>query len=148
MQLKQKKRPAFVTWLAWAVLILGAVNLGRVYAGWTRRDVYATLDLSLPIWLPMLSGGMWGLIWLAMAWGLWRRLPWARRWMLIAFPVYELMVIGEQAVFARGAYERGRLVFAIGLAVGLTLFIGLMLNRPRIRQAFVHDDGQDESELS
>jgi len=146
MQLQQKKRPVFVTWLAWAVLILGTVNLGRVYAGWTRHDLYATLNLSLPLWLPMVSGGLWGLIWLAMAWGLWWCLPWAGRWMPVIFPIYELMVIGEQAIFARGNYERGRLAFAAGLAIILALIIGLMLNRPRIRQAFIRDDGQDESE--
>lgn len=145
MQIK-KNRPVFVTYLAWVVLILGMVNLGRVYDGLTRHALYASLNLSLPLWLPVLSGGLWGLIWLAMAWGLWRCLPWAGRWMPVIFPIYELMVIGEQAIFARGSYERGRLLFAVGLAISLALIIALMFNRPRIRQVFVHDERQDESE--
>ena len=133
------RRPTAVTWLAIAVFLLSVVNLGGVYAGLTRRSVFATLDLSLPIWVIAASGGVWGIVWLAVTWGLWRLRPWARRAMLAVFPLYEIITIGRQVIFAQGPYESGRLPFAVGVAILLVLAISFTLTRPRIRRAFEPD---------
>ncbi len=132
----RKERPILVTWLALAVFFLSAGNLGGVYAGFTRWPVLATLDLALPTWVLMLRGGIWGAVWLFVAWGLWRLLPWARRATIILFALYELTTIGQQVIFTRGVYERGRLPFAIVTAVLLVALVSLVLTRPRIRRAF------------
>lgn len=131
-----KRRPAAVTWLAVAVFLLSVANLGSVYTGVTRGSVVSSLNLALPLWMSMSLGGLWGIIWLVLCLGLWQLRPWARRVMLVVFPLYEVVVIGRQALFARGAYERGRLSFAMGMAIILTLLIIWALNRPRIRCAF------------
>ena len=136
---RRSKRPTTVTCLAIAVFLLSMANLGSAYVGITRRTLFSTLDLSLPLWVATTLGGLWGVVWLAMGWGLWRLKPWARRAMLAVFPLYEIITIGRQVIFARGPYERGRLPFAIGVAILLVLVISFTLTRPRIRRAFEPD---------
>mgnify|MGYP000452872467 CR=1 FL=1 len=77
---------------------------------------------------------------LFMAWGLWRMLSWARRGIFVALPVYLLLVLGQQAIFVRGDYERGRLPFLAGLSVFSTALVAFILSRRRIRQAFERHD--------
>ncbi len=130
------KRPAFVTWLAVAVFLLGTANLGGVYAGISRWAVFAPLNLTLPLWVLISIRGVWGLGWIVMAVGLWRLAGWARRAVLIAFPLYEAVMIGLQVLTAQGGYERARLPFAAGLAVALTAAVIYGLTRAHIREAF------------
>lgn len=131
-----RTRPAFVTWLAVAVFLLGVANLAGVYAGLSRWEVFAPLNLTLPLWALMLIRGVWGLGWIALAGGLWGLARWARLAALIAFPLYEAVMIGLQALLARGDYERARLPFAVITAVVLTIALTYGLTRPRIRRAF------------
>ena len=116
--MEARKHPAAVTWLALAVFVLAAVNLIGVYGGLMQQPMLRGLDLSLP---PE---------------GLWRLCPLARRAVIAAFPLYELTWIGQQALFAQGAYERGRLPFAIGVAVLATGTAMLILTHPHVRRAF------------
>ena len=134
------KRPGVVTTLALAVLLLAVINLTGVFAAVRRWPVYETLDLSLPLWALTAFHAAWGLAWLALAWGLWRMLSWARRGIFVALPVYLLLVLGQQAIFVRGDYERGRLPFLAGLSVLSTALVAFILSRRRIRQAFERHD--------
>lgn len=133
---KQAKRPALVTWLALVVFSLAVANLGSVYAGLARRWVFAALDLDLPVWLLMIHGGLWGMIWLVVAWALWRLLSWSRYLTIVLFVMYALTTIGQQVVFTRGAYERGRLPFVFITAALFISLVAIVLTRPRIRRAF------------
>jgi hypothetical protein len=142
-----RKRPVFVTWLAVAVFLLGVVNLGGVYAGISRWEVFAPLNLTLPLWALILIRGVWGLGWIVTAGGLWRLAGWARRAVLIAFPLYEAVMIGLPALLAQAGYERARLPFAAGLAVVLTAALAYGLTRMHIRQAFeTHHTGEKDYE--
>lgn len=136
--MKRPNRPLIVTWLALAVLLLSAANLAALAGGIVRRTVLAPLDLSVPLGILIGLRVLWGVIWLAVAVGLWWCIPWARLVTLVAFPIYELVFIGQQALFAQGGYERGRLPFAIGLGLLATGIILFILTRPRVRDAFAH----------
>jgi hypothetical protein len=118
------------------VFLLAGISIGTVAVGATRRALVEPLELSLPDWLPLALAAAWGLIWLVVGWGLWRLKPWARISVLILFPVYQLTTTGQQVLYAEEAYARGRLPFAVGWAMLLTLLFTLVLTRPRIRQAF------------
>jgi hypothetical protein len=134
------KRPGVVTTLALAVLLLAVINLSGVFAAVRRWAVYDALDLSLPLWALTAFRAAWGLAWLALAWGLWRVRPWARRVVFVALPLYLVLVLGQQAIFVRGDYEQGRLSFLAGLSVLSTALVAFILSRKHIRQAFERHD--------
>ncbi len=136
MSNQRPRRPFIVTVLALAVLILSAVKLAGVYAGLTRWSTLASLSLSIPLPILMALDGVWGIFWLGVAFGLWRCAGWARRATLVAFPLYTLATIVQQAIFARGTYERGRLLFVTGALILLSALVMFVLTRPRIRHAF------------
>ncbi len=130
------RRPASVTWLALAVFVLAMANLFGAASGITRRALFATLDLALPLWAIVATAGAWGIAWLALGWGLWRLRPAARPATMLAFALYALMEFCQQALFAQGGYERGRLPFVAAmsvLAAGVAIFV---LTRPGVRRAF------------
>ena len=141
MELKSK-RPLFVTLLAVVVFSLSAASFASLAVGLARWQIYADWGLSLPLWLPIALGGVWGLAWLVVGWGLWRLLAWAHRTTIVCLVVYQVMVIGQQGLFAQGDYERGRLPFVIGMAILLTALAIVGLMRPRVRQAFENSNEQ------
>lgn len=136
------KRPLLVTLLAVVVFSLSAASFASLIAGLVRWQTFVNLDMSLPLWLLTAPGAVWGLVWLAFAWGLWRLLSWARRGTIICWVAYQVMVIGQQVLFAQGDYERNRLPFAIGAAILLTALLITSLTHPRVREAFGDGSGQ------
>jgi hypothetical protein len=136
------KRPLFVTLLAGVVFSLSAVSFASLAVGLARWQIFVDLDLSLPLWLLAASGGVWGLVWLVFAWGLWRLLPWARRGTMVCWVVYQVMTIGQQVLFARGSYERERLPFTVCATILLTALVIVGLMHPRVRQVFEDSNEQ------
>jgi hypothetical protein len=133
-----KKRPFLVTLLATAVLLLSIANGGRGAITLARWPELGALDLSIPLWLVAASGIVWGIVWLVEAWGLWRLWPPARLAGIILFIIYPIHMLGMQAAFTRGPYERGLLpsmAIVSALAAGLVAFI---LTRPRFRNLFTN----------
>ncbi len=133
-------RPLSVTLLALAVFILAAFNLTGLIAGWVRWPVLAPLNLTLPLWMLLLWDGIWGVLWLIIAGGLWRLAGWARRLALIAFPLYAALTVGREAFFAKGDYERGRLPFVIATAAAFGAWGMLTLLNRGGQRAFQHDE--------
>lgn len=133
------KRPLFVTLLAAVVFSLSAASFASLAVGLARWQFLVDRDLSVPLCLLLAWGGLWGAVWLAIAWGLWRLLSWARQGTIICWIVYQVMVIGRQVLFAQGDYERDRLPFAIGMAILFTVLVTAGLMSPRVRQAFGRD---------
>lgn len=131
-----RKRPRVVTWLALLVLLLGVANLIGTWGLLVRWQVLTLVDLSLPLWALLVPAVVWGVIWPVIAMGLWGLRPWARLGVLIGFPLYELILVGRQVLFAQGAYSRSALPFKAAFALLLTASIIFVLTRPRIRRAF------------
>ncbi len=65
-------------WLCRGVLAFAAWNLVRAWTGWRTLDTLSTLALSVPPWLVVASGLLWGVVGLVLGVGLCRRQPWAR----------------------------------------------------------------------
>lgn len=135
------KRPRFVTILAFSVLFLSTVNLWSVYSAVTRSSLFSTLNLNLPLWLATASGAVWGLLWLVLAWGLWRLYAPARKVTLITLPIYALYRNGIQLIFVTATYERNRLPFLIVVTGTLLIVAILGLTRQNVRQAFEQHRG-------
>lgn len=131
-----RKRPRLVTWLALLVLLLGVANLIGAYGLLLRWQALTLVELSLPLWALLAPAAVWGVIWPVLALGLWGLRPWARLGVMFGFPLYELILVGRQVVFAQGAYSRGALPLKAALALALTAIIIVVLTRPRIRRAF------------
>jgi hypothetical protein len=112
------------------------INLVGVIAALRRWPMYAALDLSLPLWVLTAFRAVWGVTWLATAWGLWRVAAWARKGLFFTLPLYLLLVLGQQAIFVRGDYERGHLPFLAGISALSVVLVAFILTRKRIRQAF------------
>ena len=132
--MKKQKRPPLVTWLSVAVLILSLANLVAFVGGLMRQSLLLSLNLSLPVWWLEGFAAIWAGIWLVLAYGLFRMLPWARLGTMIALPLYGLMNLGQVIFFARGTYERLRLPFVLVSTVLLTGVMLFLLSRMQVRQ--------------
>ncbi|MBN1120166.1 MAG: hypothetical protein JXJ17_03750 [Anaerolineae bacterium] len=136
MQKRDKKRPISVTWLAAGAFCISVGNLIGVYGSLVRRSLYAALDLAVSPGLLAGMHGLWGVIWMTAAWGLWRLKPWARPALLIVSPVYAVYHLGQQVFLAQAGYFRGRLPFMAVMAAVLLGGIFYVMTRPRIKDAF------------
>jgi uncharacterized membrane protein (DUF2068 family) len=112
------------------------LNLTGLAAGLARWSVFAPLALTIPLWALVALKGVWGVLWLVTAVGLWRLAAWARWAALIAAPVYSTIFIGQAALLAEGDYERGRLPFTIVLAILFNVFSFAVLAGRGARRAF------------
>jgi hypothetical protein len=130
------KRPLLVTLLAAVVFLLSAADFGRAVVALLRRPTLIALNLSIPLWLVAGSGAAWGIVWLAESWGLWALQPRARAAAIILFVLYPITMLGMQAIYAQGAYERDRLPFEAITSALLAGLVALILSRPGIRQSF------------
>jgi len=130
------KRPFLVTLLAVVVFLLSCANLARAAIGIARWPLLATLPETLPSQAAIGLGGVWGAVWLVEGWGLWTLRWWARPAGIALFVLYEIAILGDQAVFTRGPYEQGAM---LGAVIGSILWAGLValtLTRSHVRQAF------------
>jgi hypothetical protein len=143
VQKRDKKRPISVTWLAVGALCISVGNLIGVYGSLVRRSLYATLDLAVSPGLLAALAGLWAIVWMAAAWGLWRLKPWARPALLIVSPVYTVYQLGQQVFFAQPGYFKGRLPFLAGLAAVLLGGIFYVMTRPRVKDAFEETAGEE-----
>jgi len=144
VQKQDKKRPISVTWLAAGAFCISVGNLIGVYGGLIRRSLYQMLDLTVSPGLLAGMHGVWGGIWMAVAWGLWRLKPWARPALLIVSPVYAVCQLGQQTFLAQADYFRGRLPFTAGLAAVLLGGIFYVMTRSRVREAFERTAGDED----
>ena len=131
------KRPGLVTLLACAVLILSAVNGVRAAVGISRWGVFEALPETLPTSAQIGIGLVWCAAWLVEAWGLWTLRPWARRAGIALFVLYQIVILGEQAIFTAAPYERGLLPVMAALSLLLIALVSLILTRPHVRRAFM-----------
>jgi hypothetical protein len=130
------KRPSLVTWLGIGVLLLSAANFLTAISTLMRREILEGLTLSIPFSMLVGLHVVWGILWLIIVWGWWRLKAWARLALPLAFLLYEVTIIGQQMIFARQAYARGRLPFALATAaLGIAIIIWIV-TRPRVRQIF------------
>ena len=135
------KRPRSVTWLALGVLslsILQFLRFGMSVANW---EFLAEQALSVsPLYLA-LTGLLWALPSLAVAWALWFGYHWAGRaamWGTLAFSIYYWL---DRLLLGRSEATESNMPFAIGMNIILFAIIVWIVQRARRRNYFgeLHD---------
>jgi hypothetical protein len=121
------------------VFLLAGLNLFAALNGLLRWQFLETLDITLPPWALLLPRIVWAAALLVTGWCLLRLKPWARIAAPAAVLFYQLTFIIQQMAFARQTYTRGRLPFALILAVLSALLVTWIVTRPRMHAAFNHD---------
>ncbi len=131
------KRPILVTLLAGYVFLLAGLNASAVVTAFVRIDVLRSLETTVPIWVLVVFRMAWASIWIAVLFGLLRRLDWAPTTIAVAYPVYQLLLILQWVFFVGGQYEQGRLAYVISYAVWSAALILYILTRQPVTQYLI-----------
>ncbi|NDJ54968.1 MAG: hypothetical protein GYB68_17995 [Chloroflexi bacterium] len=129
-------RPLTVTILALAVLLLAGQNIVRAVAALTYQPILPNINLTRLVRIDGLLAIIWGLIWLAIGVGLWRRTAWARHAALWALPLYALIFTVQAALLTEGIYEQGLLLSRFVLWTIICAVVVYGLTRPEIIRRF------------
>jgi hypothetical protein len=141
---RASRRPRSVTLLALVVLLVAVGNLLSVAAIASRRAQLDGLGLTLPPGVLLAHAALWGVAALLAGIGLlWLR-PWARWGVIAGAPLYAVVIIARQVLFAPGSASRGKLPFTLGVMLLLVALIEFALTRPPVRRAF--DDSMEPNE--
>lgn len=132
----RRKRPVIIICLSLVLLVLAAMNWLALFRAIGNHAVYTALAPSIPVWLLAVQAGIAGILWAGMAVVTWLKLTWSRVGVIIAIPAYSLLLLLQQALFAHGDYERGRIPFLFGVATAGSLLCWFILSRARVKQAF------------
>ncbi len=98
------------------------------------------LGLSISPFLLAWINGLWALVLLGCALGLWRRRPWARHATAIAVAFHELTFLGLQLAFARSDFARQALPATL-LQAGVTILaVWVLLSLPGTKRALTTTD--------
>jgi hypothetical protein len=120
--------------LVFGVLIIAGINLYRCVQALLQWRFLAELLLALPLY-QVLSGIVWGLAGIPIAWGLWRGVRWAARLVPYTSVTYTIYAWIDRLLLRRGL-EPYDLPFAIGITVILLAFVFLILSRPKVKSFF------------
>jgi hypothetical protein len=118
------------------VLYLGVVNLARATLALSGSTFEKTLPLTMS--LPYLAAGgiVWGSVFVAAAFGIWKLWARARRLLLIAIVVYQAHIWINHWFFDTSSYSRQVWPFQAGISVITTVVVGGFLFLPGIRGKF------------
>ncbi len=114
------------------MLIFTAVQWTRLVVGLSLPD----LPLTIPSWYLPMAGGVWGLLGLAAAFGLFGGRSWAPnlvRWGTGAFFIWYW---ADRLLLARSDYALRSWPLAAALSAGVLVWITWSLRRPAVRAYF------------
>jgi hypothetical protein len=127
-------RPGSVTLLALGVLMIGGMNFLRFVEAIRQWEFLETLLSISPAYLA-LSGLVWSAAGLALGWGVWRGLEWARRAALpVALAYSAYYWIDRLVISSEGAGTNWP--FSIGLNLILLIWLAWILRRKRVQAFF------------
>lgn len=137
---QQGRRPLRLVALSGFIAALSLLDLARMLQALLQSSFLIALRLSISPFLLAWVNGIWALVLLGCALGLWRRRPWARRATAIAVPLHALTFLGLQLAFARSDFARQALPAAL-LEAGVTiLVVWVLLSLPGTKRAFTTTD--------
>ena len=118
------------------MLYLGVVNLARAALAIDGNTFEQTLPLSIP--LPYLAGSglVWGIVFIAVALGVWWLRPWARKLSLGAIIVYQLHIWINHLVFDTSDYSHQVWPSHIGISVVWIIAVWGFAFLPGIRRLY------------
>jgi len=120
--------------LAIGVLTLAGFNLLRCIAAFQQRELLASLLPISPVFL-MVSGLVWGIVGLVLAFGLWTGRPAAIGGTLIAALAYSLYYWIDRSLLAAGP-PAANWLFALLVNLVVLVVVFLILFRPKARTFF------------
>ena len=126
-------RPFSVTLLALGVLTIATINLIRFALTLAQWQFLNEILLIPPLYLAI-SGLIWGLVWLPIAWGLWRGYGWVPRLTLLATLAYTLYYWLDRLLLSNNAGSNWR--FAIVFNIILITIIYWLLSRRKAKAFF------------
>jgi hypothetical protein len=126
-RLRQRvRRPFLVTLLAVAVLIMASINLLRFVQALSQWSFLSSLPNVSPVYLAI-SGLVWTVMGLPLAWGLWRGHPDAPKAARILIPLYSLYYWLDRILLKSGSGGLENWPFMAGLTLVLILLVYLIL---------------------
>jgi hypothetical protein len=128
------RQPFRVTLLYWLVLILSAWNGLRLWTALAWWDVLTEFRASQPPILTALSGGVWMLAGLLLAWSIWQKKAWAANLLVGVAAAYSVWYWIERLVWQS---PHPNWLFAV--IVNLTALIFILFNaKPLARKKNEH----------
>lgn len=137
-------RPRSVTITLWGVFLLGVWNVARAIALVQQSAVLLTLDVQPDPRLHLIMALVWAIAFLALAFALWQKQPFARQaipLLLLLYALYELslLVIFVQSPLARRSWLLNTLAY-----IETILFAHWALNRSAAQAYFAKSFRREE----
>jgi hypothetical protein len=128
-------RPKSVTYLTWMVLFLAGMNLVRFFEAARQWDFLTQVQAISPAY-QVVTGLIWGVLGLVLAFGLWLGRPWAPGLARLAVLAYSAYFLLDRILLAAplGGYDAWP--FALGLSAILSVLVFYILGRARARAFF------------
>jgi hypothetical protein len=147
---KRHRRPLTVTLTLYGVFLLGGGYLLQSGQALSRYAFYSGLPLPVPAWYLPLAGAFWGVLWLVLGAGLWRRKEWARRFTLIAIPLQLGAWLADWLLLSRSeiAIQSFGFDLTVRLAAGGLAAVGLLLDGRRSTAADAGSAAQESGRES
>ena len=136
MHTKARRRPRRLIAVTLVLGAIGVVEVAQALRTAQNADLYRALGVSFPVHADAALSLSWGLAFLAVSWGVWRRRTWARRAVFILLPAFGVFSVVWLALYARSDYDVGRLPFLALVTAGGVLLILWTLTQRGVRAAF------------
>jgi hypothetical protein len=132
----KNRRPFSVTLLVIGVLSLTSLQLARFILALRQWSFIVAGPANIsPLYL-IVTGLVWGLAGLPLAWGLWRGREWAPKTLIGFGSIYTFYYWIERILLVREPAAYSNRFFMLGLTIFLSVFIVWTLTRPRARAFF------------
>ncbi len=115
--------------------LIAARGLGRAWVAIDDRQRYRAWVTTPPLGLYVLVNIIWGITFVVLFLGLWRRRSWAMRWLWTALVLVITFEVMWFTYYAKTTYDRERLGFLIIMAISILLTNYWLTHRPRFRQS-------------
>lgn len=128
-------RPVAVTIIALAVLYVSATGLLRSVQSVLNWNFLAGIIQISPLYLAI-SGMVWGLAGLWLAWGLWRGMAWSRWFSMVYFLAYLFYFWLDRILIPGSDLRNNNWMFNIGLQLLCLVLLIWTMNRKKSREYF------------
>lgn len=127
------ERPLNVTIFAWMVLIIAIFNLTRFFQAIIQKDFLLQYLFISPIYL-VLSGLIWGGVFLLFFWGLWIGAEWVMNTMSYLIVVYAIYFWLDREFVGNMIYKGANQYFMIIVTIVLLLWTYSVFFRGRLKR--------------
>lgn len=121
-----KKRPLLVTIMTLFVFLLTMLNVGSVYAGFSKLSAFSTIETPFSIFILLSIRSIWSVIWGVVLYGWISAKKWSPHIFRFAYVLYATSLIIFQLVFTQAAYDRGTLALRIVSTILLVIAMGFL----------------------